>query len=372
MVGGIASTPLRRDRPLWEMWLIDGLPEKRWAIVMKMHHSTIDGVAGASLMSKLLDLSPSPNLVIEPRPRPRPTSVPSPVLLLGRTLWIALAEPVQIARLLPPTLARLASSAWQIIMPAGPDPHPTSPFHAPRTRFNAAVSRRRAVAFTEVPLADVKALKDALGVTVNDVVTAIVGGGLRRYLEERGELPQLPLIAAEPVSVHGKATGVEATTKVSMMVSNLATDIEDPIERLEAVAAGNRAAKQFQGTLGEDTFLKWMEHIWQEGIALGARLYSGLRLADHLPVVCNLILSDVPGPPVPLYVAGARLIGVYPLGPILDGMGLNITVLSEEDRLGFGVVTCPDLVPDVWSLADTFSEALAELQSASDRATVQR
>jgi len=148
------------------------------------------------------------------------------------------------------------------------------------------------------------------------------------------------------------------------MFSSLATNEKDPLDRLQAVASSNRQAKKIHKMVGADTLLRWSEHFWLNGFGLGARLYSTLHVADHHPVVHNLILSNVPGPPIPLYLAGARLVGLYPLGPITDGAGLNVTVLSQEERIGFGFVACPDLVRDIWDIADAVPEALAELVDA--------
>jgi hypothetical protein len=166
--------------------------------------------------------------------------------------------------------------------------------------------------------------------------------------------------------VHGKVDDTHNNTQVSLLFANLGSDIEDPVERLQSVAVANQAAKALQDSIGDDILLQWLDHAWLRGIGLGAKLYSRLHLADHHPVIFSLILSNVAGPRDPLYLAGGRLVGLYPLGPIMDGLGLNITVLSEEDRLGFGVVSCPELVPDVWRLAATFPEAVAELRSAAD------
>jgi diacylglycerol O-acyltransferase / wax synthase len=149
------------------------------------------------------------------------------------------------------------------------------------------------------------------------------------------------------------------------MFSILATDEKDPVERLRAIASANFVAKEIHKMVGADTLMRWAEHFWLNTFALGARLYSTLHVADHHPVVHNLILSNIPGPPVPLYMAGARLVGLYPLGPITDGAGLNVTVLSEEDRVGFGIITCPDLVPRVWDIADAIPGALRDLLEAA-------
>lgn len=358
VVGEIASTPLERDRPLWEMWVVGGLPEGHIGLVGKMHHSIIDGITGASLMVSLLDTSPDAELAppADGAAGGGDLGWPSGALLLQRTMCAAVREPLEVAKLLPTTAARVAGSLRRTAHRPGP-----RLFHAPRVSFNATVSARRAVAFTQVPLADVKAVKDAFGVTVNDVVGAVVGGGLRQYLADRAELPDEPLMMAEPVSAHNGSSALGGHTRLSVMFSTLATDVADPLERLEAVAAGNRTAKQGQDA--SHSLVQWLEHLWMGGFNLGARLYSGLHMSEHHPVLCNLIFSNVPGPPVPLYLAGARVVGAYPLGPVVDGVGLNVTVLSDEDRLGFGVVACSDLVPDVWSLAAAFPRALAELRA---------
>jgi WS/DGAT/MGAT family acyltransferase len=367
VVGDIASWQLRRDRPLWEIWVIEGLSDGRVAVLVKMHHSTIDGVSGASMMGHLLDLEPvpsAPSVASEDWSAQRP---PSQLELLGYSLATRLAEPLELARLVPATAFRLATTLWRLGRQRDSAAPPAKPFTAPRTLFNATITARRSVAFTGVALADIKKVKDAFGVTVNDVVTAVVGGALRHFLEDRGELPDRPLLAAAPVSVHDQTADRVGMTKVSVMFSTLATDEKDPVERLRAIASANARAKEIHKMVGADTLMRWAEHFWLNAFALGARLYSTLHVADHHRVVHNLILSNVPGPPVPLYMAGARLVGLYPLGPITDGAGLNVTVLSEEDRVGFGIITCPDLVPQVWDLADAVPSALAELVEAATR-----
>ncbi len=368
LAGEIASRPLRRDRPLWEMWVVEGLEDGRVALVAKMHHSTIDGVSGANVMGRLFDLEPVSEFT--PESGPRAATSPNALEMLGRGLASRLAEPWDLVRLVPTTAFRLASAVWKANRQNPPHPSPPAPFTAPRTSFNATVTARRSIAFIAVPLSDVKSVKNALGVTVNDVVTTVVGGALRRYLEDRGELPDHSLIAAAPVSVHNQTESHRGTTKVSVMFSSLATDEKDPLARLRAVARSNDEAKEIHRMVGADTLIRWAEHFWLNAFGLGARLYSSLHAADHHPVVHNLILSNVPGPPVPLYLAGARVAGIYPLGPIMDGAGINITVLSQEDRVGFGIVACPDLVPRVWDLAEAIPEALAELVGATANETV--
>jgi diacylglycerol O-acyltransferase len=360
LVGEFASTQLRRDRPLWEMLLVEGLPDDRVALLVKMHHATVDGITGANLMGELFDLTPM-SAPATARPALPASRTPNPFELLGRTLLERLAEPVEIVKLLPTTVGRVGAAVWQLAVRGKGTVRTTMPFTAPRTSFNATVTGKRTVAFIDVPLDEVKAIKRALGVTVNDVLTVVVGGALRRYLAGRGELPERPLVAAEPISVHEQAHGVQGVSKMSVMFTTLATDVDDPVERLRTIAASNTRAKELHTMVGADTLLQWAEHFWLNGFSLGARLYSRLHGADHHPVIHNLILSNVPGPPIPLYLAGARLVGIYPLGPVMDGAGLNVTILSEEDRVGFGIVACPDLVPDVWQIAEAIPEALHEI-----------
>jgi len=361
VVGEIASRPLERDRPLWGLWVIQGLADGHVAVLVKMHHSTIDGISGANLMGHFFDLEPKPRARPVPKDGWQPERRPAPLDLLVRSMRRRLAEPFDILRLAPKTAFRLGTTLWRMARTGDHGAPMAKPFTAPRTSFNATVTAQRCVAFTDVALADVKAVKRAFGVTVNDVVTAVVGGALRRYLDERGELPEKSLIAAEPVSVHDQMEGSGDATKVSVMFATLATGVEDPVERLRVIAAANDKAKEFHRMVGADILMQWAGHFWLNAFSLGSRLYSGLHVADHHRVVHNLILSNVPGPPIPLYMAGARLVGIYPLGPITDGAGLNITVLSEEDRVGFGIISCPELVPRVWDVADAIPDALEEL-----------
>lgn len=363
VVGDIASRQLPRDRALWEIWVIEGLAHGHAAVLVKMHHSIIDGVSGASVMGHLLDLEPAP--AARPHAAPPPAKrPPSSLELIGRAVAARLIEPISLARLAPTTAFRLATTVWR--MGRRTDGAPTAkPFDAPRTPFNATITARRSVAFTDVALADIKTVKNAFGVTVNDVITAVVGGALRRYLDDRAELPVRPLLAAAPVSVHDETESRVGTSRLSVMFSSLATDVKDPVARLRTISSANDRAKEIQKMVGADTLVRWAEHFWPNSFALGARLYSTLHLADHHRVVHNLILSNVPGPPVPLYMAGARLVGIYPLGPIMDGAGLNVTALSQGDRVGFGIVTCPDLVSKVWDIAHEIPRSLAELVEAA-------
>jgi WS/DGAT/MGAT family acyltransferase len=393
VAGDFASRPLDHNRPLWEILMVDGLAGNRVALLVKMHHSIIDGVSGANLMGDLFDLEPdasvgtglAPHAMSHPgatdgrgrapagqtggtgpRTPSTPGRRPSDVELLGRSLRRALAKPIEMALLLPATSARIGSVLWYLAHNEGGGLS-AKPFTAPRTPFNATITGRRSVAFVDVPLGVVKEVKTAFGVSFNDVLTAVVGGALRRYLADRGDLPDRSLIAAEPVSVHHRAGSMVGTTQVSIMFSTLATDLEDRAEAVEKIAAANSEAKKVNEMVGADTLVRWADSLPHLALSYGSRAYSMLHGADHHPVIHNLILSNVAGPPVPLYLAGARLASVYPLGPIMDGAGLNVTVISQEERVGVGMIACPDLIPDLWDLAAAIPDALDELVRLAPR-----
>ncbi|HMK98816.1 MAG TPA: wax ester/triacylglycerol synthase family O-acyltransferase [Acidimicrobiales bacterium] len=362
VAGDIASRPLDRSRPLWEMWVVEGLADEKIALFAKMHHSTIDGISGANLMVHLFDLEPHPATGPAIPEKAKSERVPGDLELFGRGSLETLTRPLDMLRLVPGTVVRVGSALAGARRRRGRGL--AAPFTAPRTSFNAPITAHRTIAFTDVALEDVKTVKEAFGVKVNDVVTAVVSGALRQYLDHGHELPDKSLIAAVPVSVHDLTSGQSGTTKVSIMFSSLMTDIADPVMRLQAIAATNAEAKELYGMVGADTLMKWAEHAAPNTFSLAARLYSSLRLSARHPVVHNLILSNVPGPPIPLYMAGMRLTGLFPLGPIMDGAGLNVTVLSNEDRIGVGFIACREPVPKVWSLADAVPAALDELVSA--------
>jgi WS/DGAT/MGAT family acyltransferase len=201
------------------------------------------------------------------------------------------------------------------------------------------------------------------------VVLAVASGALRRFLEGKGELPDKSLIAVVPVSVRTEEEKTETvgSNKVSALFTSLATDIDDPVERLMAIHEVNKGAKEEHQAIGATFLQDWAEFAAPTTFALAARAYSGLKLADRHPVVHNLVISNVPGPPFPLWFAGARLVALNPLGPVMDGAALNITVISYMDSVDWGFIADKEAVPDLWDLAAAVPEALAELvKAASD------
>jgi diacylglycerol O-acyltransferase len=357
MCGRICSTPLDRARPLWEAWMIEGLSDGRIGLLMKVHHCAVDGASGAGIMVHLFDLSPETRPGRAPHQRPT-EPLPTDLALIRDALQARARQPVELARL----AGRTVRNAFRLIerhTHAGV-PSTVLPLTAPRTPFNAAIGPRRDAGFASVPLPGIKGIKDALGVTVNDVVLAIAAGALRRYLEGRGELPTEPLVAVVPISVRppGKPSN---HNEVSALFTTLATEIADPIERLRAIAEKTRGAKADHQAIGADMLQSWAEFAAPSTFHLAARFYTRLRLADHHRPIFNLVISNVPGPRFPLYIAGSKLDAVYPLGPLAEGSGLNITVMSYRDAVDFGLAGAAHLMPDLRDLASAIMPAYEEL-----------
>jgi WS/DGAT/MGAT family acyltransferase len=238
------------------------------------------------------------------------------------------------------------------------------PLTAPRLPMNRSITAHRLISFSSIPLADVKAVKNALGVTVNDVVLAVTAGALRSYLAGRDELPDKPLVASIPTSVRS-ADDEQFGNKVSSMFAGLPVEVADPIDRVNAVARSMTGAKQLHADVGDSTLEDWAETAAPALFSRGMRFYTRLRVAERLRPVINLILSNVPGPPWPLYFAGAQLVAIHPLGPIFDDCGLNITVISYLDHVDFGFLTCRELMPDIDDVAHYVPDALSELMKAA-------
>jgi WS/DGAT/MGAT family acyltransferase len=239
------------------------------------------------------------------------------------------------------------------------------PLTAPHTPWNAAISPRRRVAFARIGLDDAKEVKNAFGVKLNDVVLAVIAGALRNYLAKHDGVPHDSLIAVCPISVRtDEETGMSGN-KVSAMFTSLATDIDDPVERLRAIVTGTEGAKAEHNALGARMLTDWGEFAAPRTFHLASRLYSSMKLADRHRPIHNLVVSNVPGPPFPLYLAGAELVAAYPMGPIMEGAGLNATVLSYRYSIDFGFMADRELMSDVWDLAQAVRPAFEELQEAA-------
>ena len=362
MAGQIASYPLDRSKPLWELWVIEGLKHGRVGIVTKVHHSAIDGASGADLMVHLFDLEPAPvdsKATADPVP---PEHIPNDAELLG----YAAVSRVRRLLTLPRLIGNTAQSVSRIAAGRRAPEHKVgaAPLTAPRTPWNGSLTAHRSVGFARVKLDDVKTIKNAFGTTVNDVVLALCAGTLRRYLESHGELPEDPLIAVCPISVRSDEESVPGN-QVSAMFTSLATDVKDPAERLRSIHVSTKGAKEEHNAVGADTLRNWAEFAGPNTFNIASRLYAASSWADTHRPIHNVIISNVPGPSFPLYYAGAELVAAYPMGPVMEGAGLNITVFSYRDAVDFGFMACRELVPDVWAMADAVEEASQELLAAA-------
>jgi WS/DGAT/MGAT family acyltransferase len=359
----IASTPLDRSRPLWELYVVEGLADGNIGVVTKMHHCAVDGVSGAELMVNLFDVDPE-GREIEPPDEREPEPIPSDLEMVGH----AVASRARRSLGLLPLLGTTARTVGTLVSRRR-DPEASVgavPLTAPPTPWNRAITPHRRMSFTRLSLDDVKRVKNHVGCTVNDVVLGLMGGTLRRYLEHHDALPETPLIAVCPVSVRTDDQRGELNNKVSAMFTSLATDVDDPIERLKVIHEVTQGAKEDHNVIGANLLQDWAEHAAPTTFALAARLYSSMNLSDRHRPIHNVVISNVPGPPFPLYYAGAKAVCTLPMGPVMEGAGLNITVLSYMDSIDVGFMVCRELVPDVWKLADFAEEAMAELLKAID------
>lgn len=354
----LVTIQLDRSRPLWEMWVIDGLEHGHVAVLSKVHHAAIDGESGTELTVATLDLGPE-IAVHEPETEWEPDRVPNEIELLSYATTSLVRQPIRVAKSLQRSVGAGLDIRRRNRQPESQPP--PAPFAAPRTSFNHALSRHRSFAPVTVSLADTKRVKNAFGTTLNDVVLALCAGSLRRYLIDHDEDPGDALVAMVPISVRTTEQGGTMGNQVSSALTSLATTIEDPLERLEAISGGMREVKSQQELIGATTLQDWAEFAAPAVAARAMRLYSRTKMADRHRPIFNLTISNVPGPPFPLYLAGGRMVHNYPMGPIYDGGGLNITVMSYLDNLDFGIVGCPDLIDDIWSIGAGIRISLDEL-----------
>jgi WS/DGAT/MGAT family acyltransferase len=388
VVSRIHARPLDRSRPLWELYVIEGVDEgRRIAQLTKVHHAAIDGAAGALMLAAMLDVEPDSRPTGEPADW-TPEAVPNDVALLSRTMVEFARRPEKFIRLSVKTLRELGwltHSAGVLALadlvaqpipgPAGDllrrrlrnapnevdDPPALPPTAAPRTPWNATITPHRRFAYTTIPLEEAKKIRRAVGCTFNDVVLALCSGALRRYLIEHDCLPDESLIAMVPVSVRSGSEDDTYENRVSLVLAELATNEPDPLARLKRVHQSMNIAKTRFAAIPAATLQDFTRFAPPAVVARAMRMYSRLRIADRTAPPFNLVISNVPGPPGPLYFAGAKLEHFYPISALTDGQGLNMTVQSYHGNLDFGFVACRELVPDLWRLTDLLQESLQEL-----------
>ena len=363
--GEVAGRPLDRSRPLWEMWLAD-LDDGTVALVTKLHHSMMNGGAGADLMASIFDLGPEPAPTEPADTDWVPDAPPSLPRHVAGSVGSLVARQRHVPGALASSVSGMAGTArtWVGQRRSGE----ASSLLAPSTSFNGSLTARRRVSLTKVDLDTVLAIRKAFGTTVNDVVLAASATSLRAYLLARDGLPDRDLVAAVPVDVHRGEDTAGVVNTVSNMMVPLPLRPDDPAERLLAVHAHAASSKELQSAFGPDSLQELTGFAPPPVMTAAARLYSGLGLARFHPPVLNLVISNVPGPPLDLYCAGARVTGIFPMGPVMEGSGVNITVLSEARHLNVGVMACPDLLDDADELGRGFVAAVDELAGlAADR-----
>jgi diacylglycerol O-acyltransferase / wax synthase len=398
VVARIVSRPLDRTRPLWELYVIEGLEGDQVAMLTKIHHATIDGAAGAQMLGVLLD--PTPDFVApEATSEWKPDVVPSDNDMIRLTMQELLRRPEKMVRLSVRAWRELAASSRNggigimadIVAQPIPGPvgdllrrrlrdsrgedhdvsSPLPPTPAPKTPWNAAITAHRRFAYCTVPLAEAKEVRQAFGCTFNDVVMAVCSGALRRYLERHDALPEEPLIAMVPVSVRSGDEQDTYSNRVSSLMANLATNVTDPVERLLVIRQSMDLAKHNLAAIPAATLTDFTQFAPPAIAARAMRMYFRSQRGDNANPTFNLIISNVPGPAKPLYTAGMKLAHFYPVSTVVDGQGLNMTVQSYNGNLDFGFIACWELVPDLWDLCDDVRAAMDELLAAA-RETVRR
>jgi diacylglycerol O-acyltransferase len=356
LVGDLHAEVLPRDRPLWQFVVIDGLQSGECVLYCKVHHALLDGQGGMALAQALLDIEPT-----KPSNRAGKTEISAALAaprrsdLANAAIRASAQQFAKLVRGLPMTLKLAADAARGMGGLFGRLRE--SVMLAPRTLFNAQVGPRRSFAVASLPLAEVKQVARSFGVSLNDVMLALCAGSLREYLDRRKALPARALVAAMPVSLRA-AGNAEVNNQVSMVQCVLPTHIADPVERLRAIAAVTghlkRQVASFRGLIPTD-FPGVAAPIWASGLS---RLWARGRIAERLPALANLAISNVPGPPVPLYLAAAKVLHYFPVSIVTHGLGLNITATSYAGSLDFGLVACRDAAPKLDGMAAGLARAL--------------
>ena len=363
LAGRLHAELLDRNRPLWRLAVIDGLQSGQMGYYIQVHHAVLDGQAGVLLAQALFDITAEPRHVSAGKPLP--AEHPGRAELAAAALKHDAGQYVKLLRHLPEVLKTLGGLFGASAAKARGGLGQNFSF-GPKTPLNVPITGERGYAAVSIPLASLKQLAQGHDATLNDVVLALCSGALRRYLAQHGGIPKKPLIAAMPISLR-QAGNVEYTTQATMSLVNLNTQIADPVLRMHAIrdAAGavKALARQAQGVLPTDFPSIGTPWLLQ---ALAA-LYGRPAIADAMPTFANLAISNVPGPQLPLYAAGARMASYWPLSIVEHGLGLNITVMSYAGAMGFGFTTATAAVPDPQQLSAALLEALHEMQAPRRR-----
>lgn len=364
LVGRLHSSLLDRSRPLWEFYIIEGLQTGQPAIYAKVHHAAVDGQAGVALAKALYDLTPEPRPIKPPRARQRSNQYQLGVAELATAaVQNTVQQYVKLITTLPNAMRAVASIAVPKF--GGSETTrfglPTNWTFGPKTPLNVSITNQRSFAARSVSLAEVKQVAKAANVSLNDVVLAASATALKRYLADYNCLPDRSLTAGVPVSLR-EAGNTDFNNQVTMVLVSLSTNVDDPLERLKAINASSSSAKELTGSFKAaiPTDFPSFGAPW---IMTGlATLFGRSRISDQIPPIANTVISNVPGAPVPLYMAGAKLATYYPVSIPSHGIALNITVQSYNGSLDYGLTACRKAVPDVDEIAEYLVEAHRELK----------
>ncbi len=366
VVGRLHSIIMDRSRPLWEIALIEGVQGGGYAMYLKLHHAGLDGMAGQRLVEALYDVTPTPRVVAPPKGKSRAASTSTRSLFLA-SLGNAATQTLRLVRNLPGTTRMVLGMVQGMRTATGEgNPPPKKRKWAlgpPRVSFNTTITNQRLFAGCSVPLADMKRITKARGCSLNDVVMATAAGALRRFLLRRGDLPDRSLLAMMPISIRAPGD-MEMSNRVSGARCDLHTDIEDPIKRLQAVCRSTADIKRnLENTRkGMPTDFPSIGVPWL--LPSVVALVGKLHLADRLPPIANVVVSNVALSPVPLYVAGAQLMSYWPMLILMHGMGLGLATHSYAGSMEWGVLGCRQSMPDVDDFADDLMASFAELLDA--------
>jgi WS/DGAT/MGAT family acyltransferase len=353
------------DRPLWEMYVIEGLnhvegvPPDSFAVLTKTHHAAIDGVSGVELASIINDLEPHAVPPTGPEP-PAPDRLPSPYELMVRAGINNTMQTQRFVEFMQRAMPPMAT------LPGTGQPQMPQPTPAPRTRFSGVVTAHRVVENRSFDLHEVRRIKSAVnGATINDAVLAIVAGAMRRYLESKNELPTDPLVVMAPISIRAADEKGALGNRVSGMTLPIPTNEADPVERLRIVHTTAQASKEMASAVPAKTLTDFNQFIPWAQMGLAARTAASLKLADTMAPAINTVVTNVPGPQVPLYMAGAKLLKQFGMGPVTDGMGIMHPVLSYNGEIAISVTACREMLPDPGFYAECIQASFDELAEAT-------
>jgi len=358
VLSSIMSGSLDRARPLWQLWWVDGLADGKVALVWKLHHALADGGGCVELFDAAFQHAADERPIL---PEQLPPSDPRPDRMdLVRVGWHTI--PPRVKKF--PGLLYRSCRAARIGARRRKEgiPGPARPFEAPETRLNRPFTPNRLCVWTTLPFDDVTAVRKALDCTVNDVFVAVCAGAIREYLARHGELPDKPLTTNIPVSIRGEHEHGVFGNRISVWYVSLATDVADPVERLDAVKANTRAARAHSEARSSERLLfEWQDYDWlfKPFVMMG---HVSTRLAKR--PAYNTIVSNVRGPN-PLWLDGAEILEIQSMGQLASGLGLNLTSWTYRGQMNVGLVACPEHAPDLWTLADGLAPALTELKGAA-------